>query len=129
MSVRLRAMATSAAIALSLSACATDTMQAGETRTIKGQVIAPYEIHEECMTLGTGDRIDYRFEARSLVNFDIRYREGSAVVSTISRDDVREASGVFLSPLVRRYCTHWQTGPQGAVIDYQIRLLPASAPR
>lgn len=127
MSVCGRAMATS--LALSLAACATDTMQAGESRTIKGQVIAPYDIHEECMTLGTGDRIDYQFESRSQVDFDIRYREGSAVVSTISRNDVRESSGVFLSPLVRRYCTHWQAGPQGALVDYQIRLLPASVPR
>lgn len=127
MSVRLRAAAISLAVAL--GACAADTMQAGETRTVKAQVIAPYDIHEECMTLGTGDRIDYRFESRSQVDFDIRYREGSAVISTISRNDVREASGVFLSPLVRRYCTHWQAGPQGAVVDYQIRLLPVAAPR
>ena len=116
-------------LALSLVACATDTMQPGESRTVKGHVIAPFEIHEECMTLATGDRIDYRFETRSLVDFDIRYREGSAVISTISNSDVREAAGVFLSPLVRRYCTHWQAGPPGAIVDYQIRLLPASAPR
>ena len=127
MSGCLRVLATS--IALGLQGCATDTMQTGESRTVQGQVIAPYGIHEECMTLKTGDRIDYRFEARSLVNFDIRYRDGSALVSPISRDDVREASGVFMSPLVRRYCTHWQAGPQGALVDYQIRVLPATAPR
>jgi len=127
MTTRLRSIM--ACLALPLAACATDTMKAGDARTVKGQVIAPYDIHEECMTMNTGDRLDYRFESNALVNFDIRYRDGSAVISTISRDDVRESAGVFLSPLVRRYCTHWQTGPQGARLDYQVRLLPASAPR
>ena len=127
MNIRVRSMA--AWLALPLAACAGDTMHSGENRTIKGQVIAPYEIHEECMTMTTGDRLDYRFEANALVDFDIRYREGSAVISTISRDDVREAAGVFVSPRTRRYCTHWEAGPQGALVDYQLRLLPAAAPR
>ncbi len=128
MNIRVRTLATSF-VALLLAACATDTMKSGETRTVKDQVIAPFEFHEECMTLATGDRIDYRFESSTLLDFDIRYREGSALISTISRNDARGDSGVFLSPLVRRYCTHWQTGPQGAILDYQLRLLPASAPR
>ena len=84
MSIRVCTLATSF-VALLLGACATDTMKSGETRTVKDQVIAPFEFHEECMTLATGDRIDYRFESSSLLDFDIRYREGSALISTISR--------------------------------------------
>ncbi len=112
---------------LPLAACAGDTMVAGEARAVKEFAIAPYEIHEECMTLVAGTRIDYRFEARMPIYFDIRYREGSAIISTISREDVRAAAGIFAVPLSNRYCAHWEAGREGAVIDYWIRLLPEAA--
>lgn len=125
MSVR----STAAWLALPLAACAGDTMVAGEFKTMKAFAIAPYELHEECMTLAAGARIDYRFEARMPVDFDVRYREGGAIISTVSREEVREASGVFVAPAARRYCVHWQAGREGALVDYGVRLLPARAPR
>ncbi len=109
---------------LPLAACAVDTMVAGEARSVKEFAIAPYEIHEECMTLVAGTRIDYRFESRMPIYFDIRYREGRAIISTISREDASAAAGVFTVPRSHRYCVHWEAGRAGAVVDYWVRLLP-----
>ena len=112
-------------LALPLAACAGETMLAGENKAVTEFAIAPYEIHEECMLMTPGARIDYRFEAKMPVYFDIRYREGSAIISTVSRDDVKEAAGVFASTGTRRYCVHWEAGLEGALVDYRVRLLPA----
>ncbi len=117
--------AAAAWLVLPLAACAGETMLAGETKSVTAFAIAPYEIHEECMLMTPGARIDYRFEARMPVYFDIRYREGSAIISTISREDVKEAAGVFASTGTRRYCVHWEAGLEGALVDYRVRLLPA----
>ena len=112
-------------LAMPLAACAGETMVAGDTKAMTTFEIAPYEIHEECMLLTPGARIDYRFEAKMPVYFDIRYREGSAIISTVSRDETSEAAGVFAIPVARRYCVHWEAGREGALVDYRIRLLPA----
>lgn len=109
---------------LLLAACAGDTMVAGETKAMQELVIAPFEFHEECMLLTTGDRIDYRFEARMPVYFDIRYRDGIAIISTVSREDTHAAAGVFVVPRDQRYCVHWEAGRPGALVDFWLRLLP-----
>jgi hypothetical protein len=119
----------SAWLALPLAACATETMVAGDSKAVTEFAIAPYEIHEECMLLATAARIDYRFEAKMPVYFDIRYREGSAIISTVSREEASDAAGLFVAPVARRYCVHWEAGHHGALLDYRVRLLPAADSR
>jgi hypothetical protein len=107
-----------------LAACAApDTLAVDEPRTAAGFAIAPYEFHEECATLEGGDRIDYRFEAQAPVTFQIYYKEGITFISTFGREDVRESAGVFNVPAPRRYCVRWDAGPQGALVDFRIRVL------
>jgi hypothetical protein len=112
------------ALAALLAACAApDTLVVDEPRTATEFAIAPYEFHEECATLQRGDRIDYRWEAQAPVAFQIYYKEGITFISTVSRDDVRESSGVFSVPAARRYCVRWDAGQQGALVDFRIRVL------
>ena len=107
-----------------LAACAApDTLVVDEPRTATELAIAPYEFHEECATLESGDKIDYRFEAKAPVTFQIYYKEGITFISTVSRDDVQESAGVFNVPAARRYCMRWDAGPQGALVDFRIRLV------
>ena len=114
-------------LALPLAACAMpDTLRPDEPRVATEFAIAPYEFHEECATLQGGDKIDYRFEAQAPVAFQIYYKEGIAFIATVTRDDVRQWSGVFNAPAARRYCVRWDAGPQGALVDYRIRILPAT---
>ena len=114
-------------LVLPLAACSGDTMVAGQSRVMTAFAIAPYENHEECMTMAAGERLDYQFQSGAPVTFDIRYQDGIAIVSTISREDVRESSGIFTSPLHRRYCAYWEAGREGALVDYRLRLLPIRA--
>ncbi|MFO1306351.1 MAG: hypothetical protein U1F54_21705 [Burkholderiales bacterium] len=118
-------MRASPLLAVLLAACATpDTLVMDEPRAASEFAIAPYEFHEECATMRPGDRIDYRFEAQAPVDFQVFYKEGVAHISTVNREGVREAAGVFTAPAARRYCVRWDAGPQGALVDYRLRLLP-----
>ena len=110
-------------VAMLLVACATDTLRFDEPKAVKGREIAPYEFHEECAQLATGDRIDYRFESTSPVLFEIYYKDGLMFVAPTSRDAVTEHSGVFPVTSDRRYCLRWEAGAPGAVLEYRIRLL------
>ena len=60
------------------------------------------------------------------MNFQIYYKEGIAFISTVSRDDVRDGGGIFNAPAARRYCVRWDAGPQGALVDFRIRLRRAA---
>lgn len=117
------------ALAFGVAACATDTIVPDVPKTASEFAIAPFEIHEECVRLVPGDRLDFRFEARRPVAFQIYYKEGITFVAPVSRDDVTEFSGVFNPPYERRYCLQWEAGQQGALVDYRIRLLRGVPPR
>jgi hypothetical protein len=111
---------------LALAACAsTDTLIGDMPRAMSALAIAPYEFHEECGEFAPGDRIDYRFEAKAPVRFEIFYKEGITYVATVSRDDTTEYGGVFQAPAKRRYCLRWEAGQQGAIVDFRIRLVRA----
>ena len=80
-------------LALLLAACATpDTLTADAPRAEADFAIAPYQFHEECATLQAGDRIDYRFEAKSPVTFHLYYKDGIAFVAPITSARVRGAN-------------------------------------
>lgn len=114
-------------MAVTLVACASDSVVHDAPRHVEAMGIAPYAFHEECATMVPGDRLDYRFEASQPVDFHLYYRDGIAFVSPISRADVREFAGVFLSRDKRRFCLHWEAGPAGTLVDIRVRLLRQGA--
>jgi hypothetical protein len=119
----VRHVATIALVPLLLAACAAqDTIVADEPRTASELRIAPYAFHEECAALREGDKLTYHFEAKAPVAFQIYYTEGSASIATVNRADATEFGGVFNAPAARRYCLRWDAGPQGALLDFRIRL-------
>lgn len=111
-----------------LVACATDTLTTGEPRVGKAVPIAPFEFHEECGTIGGGERVDFRFTTTRPVHFEIYYKEGITRIAPIVRENVTEGSGVFPPPVTRRYCLRWDAGREGALVDHRIRILPANPP-
>jgi hypothetical protein len=122
--MRQKARRPMAVLALSVGACAVDTITPDAPKAVSELPIAPFEIHEECLQLTPGDRLDFRFEAKRPVTFLIYYKDGVTFIAPVSREDVTEFSGVFNPPYDRRYCLQWEAGQQGAVIDYRIRILP-----
>jgi hypothetical protein len=100
-----------------LTGCATDGL--APDRPKSGNLdLAPYTSQEDCADLAPGDRLDYRFESNEPVKFAISYRDSNMVIEPITRDGVREDSGVFAPQLKSRYCLTWQANEAGALVDY-----------
>ncbi|MFO1415122.1 MAG: hypothetical protein U1F10_14695 [Burkholderiales bacterium] len=117
------------ALALVAAGCAVEPVTPDAPRALDDVEIAPYEVREECAQLAAGDRIDWRFEAKAPVTFNLYYLEGGAFLAPISRDDTTADAGVFLARDARRFCLRWEAGRQGAVLTYRIRVLPAGGAR
>ncbi|MEO8751419.1 MAG: hypothetical protein ABI624_01945 [Casimicrobiaceae bacterium] len=117
-----------AALPFVVAACAVDTIQPDVPKAVEAFPIAPYEIHEECAQLVPGDRLDFHFEATSPVIFQLYYKEGVTFIAPMSQSDVREFGGLFTPQLPRRYCLQWESGQQGALVDYRIRWRRGSNP-
>lgn len=119
----VRALAVPLALA-ALAGCAAQ-IKPDAPISVAALAIRPYETHEQCARLVPEDRLEYAFEATEPVSFDIRYREGSAVVAPIARESTRTDAGVFIAQITRDYCLVWEAGAAGALLDYRIRLRPA----
>ena len=91
-------------------------------KVVHAKDIAPYALHEECLHLVVGERLDFDFTANDPVDFNIHYREGRAVVSPIVREKTRQDSGLFVPLIAQDYCLTWEAGPAGALLDYRISL-------
>ena len=114
-----------AAVPLAVTACAGDVLVDETPRAMTDQAIAPYEFLEQCAQLGANDRLDYRFEAKAPVHFEIYYQDGITYVATLTRDDVMQDSGIFRASSPRRYCARWEAGREGAMLDFRLRVLRA----
>lgn len=102
------------------ASCTTPPLAPGEPRDVDRLPIAPYAAHEQCANLAIGERLDYRYESTSPVDFDIRYRAGNALVSPIVRPHSTADSGIFEARVPARYCLNWQAGAGGAIIGYRL---------
>ena len=105
-----------------LLACAPAPITAAAPKAVAGHPLPPYEVHEECVELKPGDRLDFSFESTEPVDFNIHYHEGNAVVMPLVREKSREDAGMYSVRIAQDYCLMWEAGAAGAVIDYRIRV-------
>jgi hypothetical protein len=110
-----------------LTACATPTaLPIGQPKAVKGLDIHAYAMHEECLHLDVGDRLDYEFTSNQPLKFNIHYHEGNAVLMPIARDDAVQDSGLFAPVIAQDYCLMWEAGAAGALLDYRVTLRRAA---
>jgi hypothetical protein len=120
-----RAAARHAAMAacVALAACAAQQVVGpDQPKEVRDQPLTPYAIHEECVRMAAGDRIDYEFGATEPVDFNIHYHDANAVVAPVVREKSTADSGIFVPRIGQQYCLMWEAGPAGALLDYRVRL-------
>jgi len=106
-------------VALALAGCA--GAPANPDMRARSDVLLPaYGMHEECMRLDPGDRLDYHFRSTAPVAFNIHYHEAGAVVTPLARDSVSADSGIYLPVLSHDFCLVWEAGPARATLEYQV---------
>jgi len=109
-----------ALLAAPLAACAAPLLEPDAPKSVFSQRIAPYEWHEECAQMARGDALDYTFESRDPVQFNIHYHEGATAVYPLIREGVRNESGRFEAMVAQDYCLMWEAGPAGTLLDYRV---------
>jgi hypothetical protein len=115
-----------ALLAAPLAACAAPLIDANAPKAVFSHRIAPYEWHEECAQMARGDALEYTFESREPVQFNIHYRRGDMVVYPLTREGLRRESGRFEALLAQDYCLMWEAGPPGTLLDYRVVLKRAA---
>ncbi len=107
---------------LALCGCTTPFITADAPKVVSAHPLPPYQIHEECLKLEPGDRVEYRFESTEPVDFNIHYHEGKAVAMPVVREKSRADAGIYAAQIAQDYCLMWEAGVAGATIDYWVRI-------
>ena len=106
---------------LALAACATrGPADPDAPREARRHPLAPHALHEECMKLAPGDRMDYRFTSTGPVAFNVHYHAGNAVVMPVAREAITADSGIFQPALAQEYCVMWEAGAAPVLLDYRV---------
>jgi len=108
--------------ALALCGCAAQYVTADAPKIVRAHPLPSFQIHEDCVRLAPGDRVEYRFESTEPVDFNIHYHDDKAVVMPVVREQSREDAGMYAAQIARDYCLMWEAGAAGATIDYRIRV-------
>ncbi len=122
----MRSRASLGVATIVLCACAAPSHTIDAPKTVRAYPLPSYQIHEECLRLEPGDRVEYGFESSEPVDFNVHYHEGNAVVMPVSREASRADAGVYAVQIAHDYCLMWEAGAAGATIDYRIRVKPAT---
>ena len=87
-------------------------------------LVQPGEVHELCMPLEFGKRLNYGFISHSPMKFNIQYREGENVVFPVKEHLTREGNHIFTATSDQEHCLRW-TNPnergQWLNIVYEVR--------
>lgn len=111
-----------AALAVPVAGCAAAALAPGTPKEVLGLPLPPYQMHEECFALARGASVTWRFRAQAPLAFDVRYRDGAALVLPIVRERVQADEGRFEALEAHRYCLAWEAGARGTPLDYTITL-------
>jgi len=107
-----------------VAACAHAPITLDAPRVASGLVLEPYGEHQECVVMGAGERIEFRFRSTVPVAFNIHYHDTNAVIEPVSRAAATDEAGDFTADALRTYCLTWEAGAEGSSIDYRVRPLP-----
>ena len=70
---------------------------------------------EHCVKLAAGERVHYRFNASSEVDFNIHYHRGEDVHYPVRTGASRSEDAIFRAPEADVYCLMWERKGEGAV--------------
>ena len=108
------------AVTLATVGCVTTSPENPDARSRSAVPLPAYGMHEECLTLNPGDRLDYRFRSSAPVAFNLHYHEAGAVIMPLERQAVTADSGIYTPLIAHDFCLMWEAGPAPATLDYQV---------
>jgi hypothetical protein len=98
------------------------TAQAAEKKD--RALVQPGKVHELCIPLDFGQKLEYGFVSRRAMNFNIHYHEGDKVSFPVAEHLSREKNEIFTAMADQTHCLMW-TNPndrgQWVNVIYNIR--------
>jgi hypothetical protein len=115
-----------AALSLAAGGCATSAPDPDAPQALEALTVAPYGVHETCTKLGEGDRLDWTFESREPVDFNLHYHEGASVIMPVTVRASDGSAGIYRAIVPQEYCAMWEAGAAGAIVTYRIQPIRAA---
>lgn len=87
-------------------------------------VVEPGKVHEVCMELGFGQKLEYAFMSSRGMKFNIHYHEGEKVSFPVEEYLTKEASDIFTPMGDHGYCMMWTNSndnPARLNVIYNVR--------
>jgi hypothetical protein len=70
-------------------------------------LVNPGEVHELCVPLSFGQKLEYGFVSRRAMNFNIHYHEGDDVVYPVEEHLTRTKNEIFTAMADQTHCLMW----------------------
>lgn len=85
--------------------------------------IAPGKAHEECMKLEPPQKLQYAFDCKSPVDFNVHYHLGKEVFLPVKKDQSMREKGEFAPTSRQDFCMMWRNKTGEAVtVRYQFAI-------
>ena len=79
---------------------------------------------EECLSLESGERVEWRFESSVPVDFNLHFHRGREVVTPVDHPRTQNHSGAFAASVREEYCLMWKNaGGVPAFVTGEVRRL------
>jgi hypothetical protein len=69
--------------------------------------LKPGDLHEECMTLKPGSRLEYAFNTPGKLDFNLHFHAGDTVHYPVLNKDAQKLEGTFRPTIEQDYCLMW----------------------
>lgn len=80
----------------------------GQTPAAKPVLLKPGKPYEKCMSLDSGQKLEYRFESTAKVNFNLHYNKGDALYYPVKLDRTAGESGLYEAKSREKHCLVWE---------------------
>jgi len=111
---------------LAVAGCASAPSDPDAAHAMDALEIAPYRAHETCFKLADGDRLDWTFDSRAPVDFNLHYHDGPSVIMPVTLAASYGSAGIFQVIVPQDYCAMWEAGPAGAIVTYRVKPIRAA---
>jgi len=111
---------------LAVAGCASAPSDPDAAHAMDALEIAPYRAHETCFKLADGDRLDWTFDSRAPVDFNLHYHDGPSVIMPVTLAASYGNAGIFQVIVAHDYCAMWEAGPAGAIVTYRVKPIRAA---
>jgi len=90
---------------------------------VDNSVVEAGKVHEVCMKLEDGQKMEYSFKSAMELNFNIHYHDGDNVSYPVEEHLTKSDNNIFTSPGKRGYCMMWTNPNEEASelkVEYEI---------